>query len=215
MKKYEIVQAMQELHSMNHKIFRIRALRDFSDVKAGDLGGFVESEMNLSHSGNCWVYNDAVVAGEGRVREDAIVKDTAAVEGSAYYSAVIQDRAFVGVGTSVCGTVKDNAFLYGFAFVATHAEVGGNNTRLSHSANIGIGGRIKSSNDYIVFSNVGSSNAVLTAYRTDSGIGCHRGCFDGTLEEFADKVNIVYGSSKIGRQYKSIIETIKIHFEVK
>lgn len=37
-------------------LYRIKALREFSNVKAGDLGGFVESESNLSHDGylNFW-----------------------------------------------------------------------------------------------------------------------------------------------------------------
>lgn len=38
---------------------RIKALRDFGDVKAGDLGGFIEKESNLSHDGNAWVFGDA------------------------------------------------------------------------------------------------------------------------------------------------------------
>ena len=42
-------------------LFRIKALRDLWNVKAGDLGGWVESELNLSHEGNCWIYNDAIV----------------------------------------------------------------------------------------------------------------------------------------------------------
>ncbi|MBB4077294.1 hypothetical protein GGR08_001625, partial [Bartonella fuyuanensis] len=31
-----------------------QALKDFDDIKAGDLGGFIEKEVNLSHDGNCW-----------------------------------------------------------------------------------------------------------------------------------------------------------------
>ena len=34
---------------------QIRALRDFGAVKAGDLGGWIESEKNLSQGGDCWV----------------------------------------------------------------------------------------------------------------------------------------------------------------
>lgn len=48
MKKYELV----EEHEFNGiKLKRIRALRDFLDVKAGDIGGFIESEINLYHYG--------------------------------------------------------------------------------------------------------------------------------------------------------------------
>ena len=35
-------------------LHRIRAVRDFGDVKAGDLGGWIETESNLSNDGNAW-----------------------------------------------------------------------------------------------------------------------------------------------------------------
>ena len=31
------------------KLFRIKALIEFGNVKAGDLGGYIEKEENLSH----------------------------------------------------------------------------------------------------------------------------------------------------------------------
>lgn len=40
---------------------RIRALRDFGQIKAGELGGYVESENNLSHDGTAWVSGSALV----------------------------------------------------------------------------------------------------------------------------------------------------------
>ena len=46
------------------KLFRIKALISFGDVKAGDLGGFIEKESNISHDGNAWVYGDARVYGD-------------------------------------------------------------------------------------------------------------------------------------------------------
>lgn len=48
-------------------IYRIEALRDFWDVKKGDLGGWVEKENNLSQEGNCWVYDDAYVIDDSMV----------------------------------------------------------------------------------------------------------------------------------------------------
>lgn len=51
-------------------VHRIQAVRCFSDVTAGDLGGFVEHGDNLSHEGDCWIYDEACVLGrstmEGR-----------------------------------------------------------------------------------------------------------------------------------------------------
>lgn len=76
-KKYELTDETRKFRE--HTLHRIRALRDFSDVKAGDLGGWVESEYNLSQDGNCWVYDDATVHGNAEVFNNAIVRDYAEV----------------------------------------------------------------------------------------------------------------------------------------
>ncbi len=61
--KYEITDIAHEKYPFLH---RIRALRDIgSEVKAGDLGGFVEGESNLSFEtgDNAWIFDDAIAAG--------------------------------------------------------------------------------------------------------------------------------------------------------
>ena len=59
-RKYELT---KETNNIGFKtLYRIKALRDFANVKAGDLGGFIENEENLSHEGNCWVYGNARVS---------------------------------------------------------------------------------------------------------------------------------------------------------
>ena len=73
----------------DHTLHRIKAVRDFYCVKAGDLGGFIESEKNLDHDGNAWVFGaavvsgDAVVSGAARVTGDALVTGAARVTGDA------------------------------------------------------------------------------------------------------------------------------------
>lgn len=62
-------------------LYRIEALRDFVDVKKGDKGGYVESENNLSHIGNCWVYGNARVFGKDRVFGNVCVYGKARVFG--------------------------------------------------------------------------------------------------------------------------------------
>ena len=60
MKKYEIL--MDEKNTIEfegHTLHRIKALINFSDIKRGDIGGYVENENNLSHEGDCWIYDDA------------------------------------------------------------------------------------------------------------------------------------------------------------
>lgn len=51
--KYELTEEFKEIKTLRGKIkvYRIRALRAFADVKKGDLGGFVETRQNLSNMG--------------------------------------------------------------------------------------------------------------------------------------------------------------------
>ena len=54
-------------------LHRIRALKDFGDVLAGELGGWIEAEKNLSQHGTAWVSGNARVSGDARVYDDARV----------------------------------------------------------------------------------------------------------------------------------------------
>ena len=64
-------------------LHRIEALRDFGDIKAGDLGGYVESEANLSHDGDCWVGDKARIYDNAKIFGNALVYDNAEVYGNA------------------------------------------------------------------------------------------------------------------------------------
>ena len=50
---------------------RIRALVSFGAVVAGDVGGWLMSDINLAHEGDAWVYRNARVYGDARVSGDA------------------------------------------------------------------------------------------------------------------------------------------------
>jgi hypothetical protein len=91
MKKYELLKKDRfELGCC--VLYRIRALRTFGNVKAGDLGGYVESENNLSHDGNAWIADEAMVSGSAHVSGSALVDGHALVSDSAQ----ICDLAHVG-----------------------------------------------------------------------------------------------------------------------
>lgn len=64
MKKFELTSEFN-LNFFGRKFFRIKALVNIEryGVKAGDLGGWVEKEDNLSQSGNAWVSGNAEVSG--------------------------------------------------------------------------------------------------------------------------------------------------------
>lgn len=59
MKKYELTTESKEYYG--RKLFRIKALVSFGNVKKGELGGWIEKEQNLSHFGNAWVGGNACV----------------------------------------------------------------------------------------------------------------------------------------------------------
>ncbi len=80
-KKYEFTEETKVF--CGRKLHRIRALRDFNDVKAGDLGGFIEKEENLSHEGNCWIYNNAKICGCARIYGNAVIFGNAVIYGNA------------------------------------------------------------------------------------------------------------------------------------
>ena len=89
-------------------LHRIEALRDFADVKAGDLGGFAESEANLSHDGNCWVYDNAQIYGSAKVYDNAWICDNAEVFGNAkvYGETEVFGNAWVYGSAKVYGSSK-------------------------------------------------------------------------------------------------------------
>jgi carbonic anhydrase/acetyltransferase-like protein (isoleucine patch superfamily) len=99
--------------------YQIQALRDIPKfyVKAGDRGGFIEQESNLSHNGDAWVFDNAVVYGEAWVYGDAKVFDNAVVYGDA--------RVCGNAGIYGEAWVYDNAVVYGDARVYGDAKVCG------------------------------------------------------------------------------------------
>lgn len=66
MKKFELTSEFVTF--LGKKLFRIKALVSFGDVKEGELGGLVEKEENLDQSGDAWVYGNARVYGDARVQ---------------------------------------------------------------------------------------------------------------------------------------------------
>ncbi|MGV3206398.1 polymer-forming cytoskeletal protein, partial [Streptococcus suis] len=81
-KKYELV-LDDTISFWGWKLFRIRALISFGSIEAGDLGGYIEKEENLSHDGNAWVSGDAKVSGNAKVWGDAKVSGNTKVWGDA------------------------------------------------------------------------------------------------------------------------------------
>ena len=75
MKKYEFTGETKTVPLLfeNVTLHRIQAITSFENVVAGELGGWIEKEENLSQGGNAWVGGNAQVSGNARVGGDARV----------------------------------------------------------------------------------------------------------------------------------------------
>jgi hypothetical protein len=86
-------------------VYRIRALRDFGDVRRGDLGGYIENESALAHDGDAWVHDVAQVYGpNARVGGNARIKGEAWVLGRVDGDAQICDLVVVGADAHIGGS---------------------------------------------------------------------------------------------------------------
>jgi len=61
-------------------------LRQIRRISDGEVGGWIESEHNLSHQSDCWVFGNAKVFGDANVSGNACVYGDANVSGNAKVS---------------------------------------------------------------------------------------------------------------------------------
>lgn len=147
-KKYKFT---EETRIYNGRLLhRIVAIRDFSNIQAGQKGGWIEKEDNLSHKGDCWVSKDAIVCDKACVYDNAKVTGEATVKGCAIvsgnscvcvkakitqYAAVFGEasvfgKALISGKANVCGNsmVGMNAIVDGKAYISGRAKI----TRSAH-----------------------------------------------------------------------------------
>ena len=79
-RKYELTDETKEVFGKT--LHRIRALKAFGDVEAGELGGWIEREENLSQKGLCWVFDNGCVFGDARVSGNGRVYGNGQVSGN-------------------------------------------------------------------------------------------------------------------------------------
>ena len=75
MEKYELTSETKVINGV--KLHRIKALESFGRVEKGELGGWIESEKNLSQDGDAWVGDNATVCGNATVSGNASVSGNA------------------------------------------------------------------------------------------------------------------------------------------
>ena len=190
MKKFELTTEFIT-NAFGKKLFRIKALVEFGDVKAGELGGYVEKEGNVSQDDNAWVSGDAEVFGNAKVSGNAKVFGNAKVYDNAWVSgdARVYDNAWVSGDARVSGDawVSDNAWVSGDARVSGDA-------------------------DYALVQGFGTEFRCTTFYRgKNKKIMVNCGCFHGDLEGFRKQVKETR-NGKIAKEYLMIADLMEYHF---
>ena len=213
-KKYELIPSDKE------GLYRIKALKDFNDVKKGDIGGYVEGEKNLSQLGDCWIYDNAIVSDNAQVCNNARVYDNAKVYGNAevcdnvqiFDNAFVLDNVQVWNNARVCGKtivfgnaiIRDNAVVRGDARIFDYVIVC-DNADVRGEVCICGDAMISSDKDYIVFKNWWSSGRYFTWTRSNNMWKV--GCFYGTGEELI--VKAYKDSEESGREYEKIVKYVE------
>ena len=194
MKKYELTSETKVINGL--ELHRIKAIESFGSVGKGDLGGWIESEKNLSQRGDAWVCRHAIVYDNARVYDNAMISGNAVVSGTV----VVSENATVCENATVRGnaTVDGNARISGNAWVYDNAKVGGN-AEVSGNAVVG------ESADYIVFKNWWSSERYFTWTRSNNKWKV--GCFYGSGEELIAKA--YKDSAKSGREYERVVKYVE------
>ena len=190
MKKYKFTGEIKEIFTLSRLVtlHRICAVSEFGAVKAGDLGGWIEREENLSHDGLAWVRDNAWVHGDATVRDNAIVCD----------DAIVRDNV----------VVRDNAWVHGDAIICGNACVR-TNARICDNA------MVSSTNHILVIGPIGSRDDFITFYHDkENDITVRIGCFNGKIDEFLKKISRTYDNSKHALTYRAAVELAKLQINL-
>lgn len=213
-------------------LHRIKALKDFSDIEKGDLGGFIESTDNLSQMGYCWVYDNAKVTGQAsvinnaKVMDNAEVTDRAKIVGDARIMnsakvmgnaiimgyAIIMDNAIITDNVMIAdrAAVRDNAKIKNFAIIRDRVYVDDNITVENNVVLRGVytlkgDAIITDIKDFIVFKNWWSSGRFFVWTRSNNMWSA--GCFYGTGKELIEKA--YKNSETSGKNYERIVKFVE------
>lgn len=198
-KKYILTEETIEIDE--HILHRIKAIRSTCFSLEGELGGFVESERNLSQIGECWITGNAAVYENARVEDDARVSGFA----KAYGHAIIKDKSFL----TDQGIARGKTFMHGKSLVCDHAILEGysslQDAKLTHNAvltdavhlcqeeTLGKNAVIRTETQYFSIGPIGSRDDRTTFYKgCDDVIYVSCGCFNGSINEFELEVKATH-----------------------
>lgn len=222
-KKYILTDKVKKYS--NRTLHRIMAVKDFGNIKKGDLGGWIEREENLSQEGTCWVYDKAKVYDIARVSENARIFDKAQVSGEAhiYGDAAVLYKSDIFGASRVCENARiygspiisgssyifGNARVYGAAVVNGEAHIGGS-ARVCGASCICLNALILQPHDVLSLC-IGPYSETATFFKGNDGlIYVSSWNFSGTITEFKRAVIHATSSPKQIKIYEKAIELAEI-----
>ena len=116
-KKYKLTDITMEFEGRT--LYRIRALKDFSNVEKGDLGGWIQSEDNLSQKGYCWIYDNAKCMDDARMYDNSRMYDDSVMYD---YSAILDDSR-----------MYDNSEMHDYSVMYDYSAIFDNSRMYGHS----------------------------------------------------------------------------------
>ena len=218
MKKYELIKESKTIFE-GREVYRIRALKDFRNVRAGDVGGWVCSYNNLSQEGNCWIYGNAKCLDHARIFDNAMIIDNSKMfdKSKMYDNSMMCDNSMMYNNSMMCNRaimrnssmmldnskMFDNSIMYDDT-VMCNSSIMLDNARMYYKAKM-YGNAILDGNK-LLYGSINKSykkifqhhceNRLITAILTKENeilysIGCQIGI---TKEKFIDRI---YNDCKI------------------
>lgn len=153
MKKYELTDETRVWEGRT--LHRIRALIELEldtgdTVKPGDLGGWIQSELNLAQESNAWIADEAIVCDDARCYQSGLVSDNAIVSGKAqvFGEAWVCDKAQCYGYAKISGTswIHANAKVFEIASVSGNVWIRGDSEVCGFAA---ISGNVKINSAFV------------------------------------------------------------------
>ena len=128
-KKYELTDIRQSVSISGESLYRIKALKEFVNeatgvvIEKGQLGGFVQSESNLSQDGTCWIDDNARVFNNAKVTDNAYIGDEAMINKNVEVTdnAVVKESVWITQNAKI----KDKAYISGIVLIKGNAVIKG------------------------------------------------------------------------------------------
>ena len=213
-KKYKLSNITMKFEG--RRLYRIRALRDFSDVDAGELGGWVESENNLSQEGDCWIYDNAKCVDNARMYDNSTIYNNSEM----HHNARMYDNSTIYDDGKMYDNARmyDNSTMYKNSIMCSSSRMYDNSRMCNNSilkGNDKLYGKLVSRvEEFIEINN--KKGRIVTGVLKDGKILYNIGCQNEiTKEVFIDRIYNEGGGVKkhpYRKEYLKIIDIIEAYF---